>query len=363
MWSCRKPLAERRAGRMVRPTIAGFILVAFSSVLLSAQAMIASSGIESSQTVPTIRVTTQLVLLDALVESKKPGSFVGTLTKEDFQLSEDGVPQSISYFSHDELPLSIVFLFDLTDTVRPVLKPLARGARDILTHLKPLDETAIMVFDSHTELLQDFTTDRSLAAGAIDRASRMKTDEGTFIHEDMYEAAQQAMRSKIPGSRRVLIWLTDGTANLANSYTRSVIGKHAPVLLHTREDASDKLLRWGVVVAGLMDESPESNAAIFAGNSDPWSMLGGTYTGDVRRYAEMTGGPVLEAGSKDTAIRLAALIDQLRDRYTLGYKPAAAQPEGTFCRLKLQLQPEFFRERPGLKKKNMVVRTKRGYYR
>jgi VWFA-related protein len=319
--------------------------------------------VTASTTAPAIRVTTQLVLLDALVESKKPGSFIGTLTREDFQLLEDGVPQSITYFSHDELPLSIVFLFDLTDTVRPVLKPLARGAGEILGHLKPEDETAIMVFDSHTELLQDFTTDRSLAAAAIEKASHMKTDEGTFIDEDMYEAVQQATRSKILGSRRVLIWLTDGTANLANSYTRSVIGKHAPVLLHTREDATDKLLRHGVVVAGLMDESPETNAAIFAGNFDSFSLLGGTYIGDVRRYAELTGGPVVEAESKHTAIRLGTLIDQLRDRYTLGYKPAAVKPEGTFCKLQLQLQPKFFRDRPALKKRNLIVKTRRGYYR
>jgi hypothetical protein len=89
--------------------------------------------------------------------------------------------------------------------------------------------------------------------------------------------------------------------------------------------------------------------------------VGGTYTGDVRRYADITGGPVLDAGSKDTASRLAALIDQLRDRYTLGYKPATIRPEGTFCKLKLQLQPEVFRAR-GLKNRNVLVKTRRGYY-
>jgi len=46
----------------------------------------------------------------------------------DFRLYENGVLQRISYFSQDELPLSVVFLFDLTDSVRPVLKPLAEGA-------------------------------------------------------------------------------------------------------------------------------------------------------------------------------------------------------------------------------------------
>jgi VWFA-related protein len=335
-----------------------FVVVAIFPTIMHAQETVAVSD-----TAPAIRVTTQLVLLDALVESRKPGSSIGPLTREDFQLSEDGVPQSIRYFSHDELPLSVVFLFDLTDTVRPVLMPLARGAREILGHLKAQDETAIMVFDSHTELLQDFTTDRALAAAAMEKASRMRTDEGTFIHEDMYEAVQQAMKSRVAGSRRVLVWLTDGTANLENSYTRSVIGKHAPSLLHTREDATDKLLRRGIVVAALIDQSIETDRVIMAADADPLSLLGGTHVGDVHRYADVSGGPVLNAGSKDTAIRLAALIDQLRDRYTLGYKPATAKPEGTFCKLQLRLQPDFFRERPALKKKNVIVKTKSGYYR
>jgi len=85
---------------------------------------------------------------------------------------------------HDQLPLSVVFLFDLAETVRPTLKPLAQGAYEMLGHLKPQDEVSIMVFSSHTELLQGFTTDRALASAAIARASEMKSTEGTFIHED-----------------------------------------------------------------------------------------------------------------------------------------------------------------------------------
>jgi hypothetical protein len=54
------------------------------------------------------------------------------LEAKDFQVAEDGNPQRISCFSHDQLPLSVVFLFDLTDTVRPTLKPLTHGAYEML---------------------------------------------------------------------------------------------------------------------------------------------------------------------------------------------------------------------------------------
>src|SRR5712672_2211248 len=76
---------------------------------------------------PVIRVSVDLVVVDTQVAHKKTGRPIGGLKREDFEVFEDGVRQEIVAFSQDRLPLSIVFLFDLTDTVRPVLKPLASG--------------------------------------------------------------------------------------------------------------------------------------------------------------------------------------------------------------------------------------------
>ena len=312
---------------------------------------------------PVFRLSTNLVVLDALVETRKTEVAIGPLDKADFQLSEDGLLQTITYFSHDKLPLSVVFLFDLTDTVRPALKPLAEGAREVLGHLKPQDETAVMVFSSHTELLQPFTADRSLAAAAIEKASEMKSDDGTFIHESMYEAVDEAMKSTVPGTRRVLIWLTDGTANFENSFTQKTIGKQAPVSLHTKEEATDKLLRSGVVVSALIQRTASTDALMVAADANPFFLMFGGRTGDIRKYADETGGPVLNTTKQEVAARLAMLIDQIRDRYTLGYKPSVAKPAGTFCKIQLQLAPEVFAREAHLKKGNLVVRTRLGYYR
>jgi VWFA-related protein len=309
----------------------------------------------------TIHVSTQLVVLDALVENKKTGNLIGTLQANDFTLSEDGVPQHIIFFSHDQLPLSVVFLFDLTDSVRPALKPLAEGAREILGHLKPQDEVAVMVFSSHTELLQNFTTDRMLAADAIGKASTMKSGDGTFIHESMYEAVDQAMKSATPGSRRVMVWFTDGTANVENARSHKILGKQAPALLHTKEEATAKLLRSGVVVSELIERTTATDAVILAADVTPFAMIFGARTGDIRRYADLTGGPVLNTNKKEAAERLAELIDQLRGRYTLGYKPSTSKPEGTFCKLQLRLSLDGRKDYPD--EQGAVIRTKNGYYR
>lgn len=320
-----------------------------------------SSLPSSAETTSTIHVSSQFVILDALVENKKTGSLEGDLQRSDFRLSEDGVPQTITYFSQDRLPLSVVFLFDLTDTVRSALKPLAEGAREILGHLKPEDEVAIMVFSSHTELLQNFTTNRTLAADAIAKASAMESKDGTFIHESMYEAVQQAMQATTPRSRRVTIWLTDGTANFENSMTRKTIGKEAPAHLHTKEEATAELLHSGVVVSALIDRTAATDFTILAANANPLAMMFGGRTGDIRKYAELTGGPVLDTSKKEVAARLAELVDQIRLRYTIGYKPSTSKPEGTFCKLQLQLSPDALKTRPALRK--LTVHTRQGYYR
>jgi VWFA-related protein len=242
-------------------------------VLLSLFVAVVFGQNNTPEAPPLIRVSSQLVLIDALVENEKTGDPVGNLRKEDFQVLEDGQPQAISYFSHDQLPLSVVFLFDLTATVQPTLKPLAEGASQILKHLKPQDEVSIMVFSSHTELLQNFTTDRALASEAIEKASEMKTGEGTFIHEDMYEAVDQASKSSVPESRRVMVWLTDGTSNFENSVTQKTIGQQAPARLHTKEEATNKLLHSGVVVAALIDRSAKTVPSWRSRTSVPYRSL------------------------------------------------------------------------------------------
>jgi VWFA-related protein len=312
---------------------------------------------------PVIRVSSELVVLDVLVENKKTGSRVNNLGAKDFVVTEDGEPQPISYFSHDQLPLSVVFLFDLTETVQPILKPLSEGAFEILGHLKAQDQVAIMVFSSHTELLQDFTTDRQLAAAAVRKASDMRSGEGTFIHEDMYEAVEQALKSTPAETRRVLVWLTDGTANLQNSFTQKTIGKEAPVRLHTKEESTTRLLQSGVVVAALIDRSAATDAFIAAADVSPLLFMVGARTGDINRYADMTGGPVLKTSKKEVAVKLAELIDELRGRYTLGYVPVVSKASGTFCKLRVTLAPSVYQKAPGVRKGDFVVRSRSGYYR
>ncbi|HXH50059.1 MAG TPA: VWA domain-containing protein [Terriglobia bacterium] len=315
----------------------------------------------NGQKMPVFHVTSNLVLLDAIVKQRKTDRLITDLTKSDFHVEEDGVPQKISYFSQDKLPLSVVLLFDVTQTVQPELKELASSALEALKALRPGDEAAVMTFSSSTQLLLPFTTDHEAIAAAIRRAADERTSECTFIDEDVYEAAG-AFNAKEPDRRRVLVFFTDGTANHVNPRTR-YHSKHAPAYLHTGSEALQRLLRTGVTVSALIYRSKADTALIMALNANPLSVIYGARLGDVKRFAEKTGGPVVHGHGRAVGERMATLIEQIRSRYTLGYVPSNPRAAGTFCRVKVSLTQKAFETHPELRHGHYSIEARSGYFR
>src|SRR4029079_8594136 len=72
----------------------------------------ASSTEANIKVADTIKTDVDLVTIDALVLQKNTARVVGSLRREDFLLSEDGNKQTITHFSQDALPLSVLLLID-----------------------------------------------------------------------------------------------------------------------------------------------------------------------------------------------------------------------------------------------------------
>ncbi len=310
-----------------------------------------SGGAQEQPSAPddqVIRVNVELVQVDVQVLQKKTGRAVGSLSKEDFQLDEDGVQQQIAELSRNQLPLSVVLLFDLTASVQPVLKPLADGALAALQHLKPEDEVAVMVYAASAQLLQDFTTDREQAVAAIKKASEMESSEAAFFNEAVFEASEQLGKAKNPRSRRTIIWLTDNVPNIPSESE------------HSEKEAFREALETGTVISALLERSAFSDVAMVAFSKNPMfaAMRRHNPPGDVYKYAERTGGEVMKSSKEEVSAKLAQLIDEIRSRYTVGYYPSVKQAKGKFCEIKIQIRAET-QKREG----RMVVRTKQGYYR
>lgn len=315
---------------------------------------------------PVFRATSELVLLDVNVIHSETNTAAGELQARDFELSEDGVPQRILFFGRDQLPLSVVLLFDLTGSVHSVLHRLAAGALTTLDHLKPEDEVAVMAYAASARLVDGFTCDHARTAAAVARAATMKSGDAAFFNEAVYQAAAQLEKSANPTSRRVILWLTD---NLSDLPTSQNLRKHDRGLSgaspHSEEEAIRKLHESATVVMALLlrdrlfgwayRQQTIRERAEFA-REHPGSK---EYPpGDAYRYAELTGGFVGGLHGKGVEERLAEVIDSLRGRYTIGYRPTEDRPPGTFCRVKVALAPG-----APLRPQEWVVLARAGYYR
>jgi VWFA-related protein len=328
-------------------TIMQALVLLFAMFLQSALPGMAQE-LQSAPDDPVIRVNVELVQVDVQVLEKKTGRPVGSLSKEDFQLYDSGVQQRIVELSRDQLPLSVVLLFDLTDSVRPVLKPLAAGALEALKHLKPEDEVAVMVYAASAHLLQDFTTDRQPVVAAIEKAGEMESGEPAYFNEGVFQASAQLSKAKNPRSRRTIIWLTDNVPNIPSEK------------VHTEDDAFREVFETGTVISSLLERSAFPDFAIVTFSNNPMFAVSRSHhpPGDVYKYAERTGGEVMKSSKAEVSAKLAQLIDEIRTRYTLGYYPSVKQPKGKFCEVKLQIKAET-QKREG----QLLVRTKKGYYR
>ena len=305
---------------------------------------------------PVFRTTSELVLLDVQVINKKTATSTAAVRREDLQVFEDNQPQKIAFFSRDELPLSIVMMFDMTATSQVVLKGLASGARSALAHLKPSDEVAVMVYAAHGRIIDGFTTDRERTVAAIERAAGENQPGGAFFNEAVWEAAELLRNSAIPSGRRVVIWLTDNLPNVPMRRTDDSDGESRTV--HTEGEAIRSLHESGAVVAPLLLRSSLAIAwaapvlafeAPFRHSHPP---------GNAYKYAELTGGQAIGLQGKRVDERLGGLIDDLRSRYTIGYRPSNEKPAGTFCKVQVSLAPD-----SALRVGEWRVLARAGYYR
>lgn len=334
--------------------------IAFACWLLVGQGVAGTEDPSSNQE-NTFHANVRLVLVDVQVIDKKTHEVAGSLKQDDLRVYEDSVQQQISAFSQDKLPLSIVLLIDLTDSVRPVLQSLSKGALLALEHLRPQDQVAVLVYSASTYLVQGFTTDRSLAAAAIERAAQLRSPEAAFFNEGIYQSATYLSAVKNPDSRRVILWFTDNVPNVPSDEVKARMGKSlSGKELHTEKQALEQLFRTGTVVCTLLKRSMMSDLEEARYRTEVADRINRMRNppGDVYQYAKATGGVVVESSEKKSPAKLAELIDDLRLRYTLGYNPSVAKPQGTFCNIKVELAPEVKKLQ-----KNLVIEARQGYYR
>src|SRR2546425_1369787 len=194
---------------------------------------------QSSSDEQSLRLRTDLVLIDVSPVQKRTGRIVGGLKREDFTIFEDGVQQKVDYFSKDKLPVSIVLLVDRAGCVNPFNEQIRAATIKALNHLKLEDEVAIMTFSNKVKLVQPFTRDRKLVADQIMSVERQHQSEQHYFNAAIYEASEYMRKAANPAGRRAIIALTTLEASIDFSRV-------------SEQEALLSVLESGAVVSGVL---------------------------------------------------------------------------------------------------------------
>jgi len=269
----------------------------------------------------------RLVLLPTVVLSKK-GRPVRGLKVEDFQLYEDHVPHEIRYFGTEKQePVSIAFLLDLSGSMRQVgkLDEAKEAIRVFVDALESGDRFGLICFaDNQVSWVTDFTDDRErfLLRLGVQEAY------GQTALFDALAASPKLVDEEAKG-RKAIVLITDGhdNASTMNTFKSMQLARSVEVPIYTVafSTMADKLLPKGRVRPGM--------AAL-------------------QRFSLETGGRLfLVYDPDDLKETVLEIQEELRFQYVLGYHSLRKTWDGTFRRIKVELD-----------RKGLEARTRRGYY-
>ena len=273
-----------------------------------------------------IKTDVDLVTVDALVLQKNTARVVGNLKQENFIVSEDGNKQTLTHFSQDNLPLSVLLLIDRGSCLDPFGEEVRRAAKDALSRLKPSDEVAVMTYHDTAELQQGFTRDRRLLERAIDYVPPHDENASHCLNIAFDEAANYMMKAGNPTGRRVIIAIT--------GVTRFWTCRSGP----SQTTAIHSVFESGSVVCGIVPKTPAQAAE---NGMIRWATrfgrLGGVNYLDIQKLADETGGEVLRDKPEELDQTFNTLITHLRTRYSFSFVSTNKKRDGTVRKLKIDL--------------------------
>ena len=323
---------------MRRTTILLFFF--FTLLLLAA----ASAFGQSSSEQQTLKVRTELVNVGVLARQKKTGRIINDLSKDDFTILEDGIKQTISHFSQERLPLSIILLVDRAGCINAFNDQIREATIAAFAQLKAEDEVAIMTFSNKVDLAQPFTRDRQSIADSIMSVDRQHRTEQHYFNAGVHEAANYMSKAGNPIGRRAIIVLTSIEASVDFSQI-------------SEKEALEAVLESGAVVSGVLVKT--LGATFEQGiRGKPTSLLRhvGFPAGSLKMFVEETGGELIGAAPERMNETLVDLVDHLAQSYSLAYLPTNSARDGKRRRIKVELSPEV-EKREG----KTVLLTRRSY--
>jgi len=252
---------------------------------------------------------------------------INDLKQDDFKVSEDGVPQTIAAFEHQDLPVSMGILIDNSGSMRDKRLAVNEAALDLIRASNPDDEAFVVNFSDEAYIDQDFT---SSIAKLRDGLSHIDSRGGTALYDAVVASAdhleQDAKRPK-----QVLLIITDGEDNASSLDLEQTIHK----------------------VQDLQGPVVYSIGLLFGSDTDPREERRAKRA--LQLLSDETGGLAFFPKSLAQVDSIAAEVaEDIRSQYTIGYHSTKPLSEPGYRTIKVEAHAQGY--------KKLMVRTKSGYY-
>jgi VWFA-related protein len=264
------------------------------------------------------------VLLNCTVIDEK-GRTVMDLTRDDFRVFEDGVPQTVRSFLHQDLPVSLGVLVDNSGSMRDKRPTVNAAALDLIKASNPQDVAFVVNFSDRAYLDQAFTSDIHL----LGRGLAHYDARGTTALYDAVAASADELSHHAKHPKQALLVITDGADNASRlnleQAVRRVQNLGGPV----------------VYTIGLLFDADKVEAQR---THEALELL-----------SSETGGVAYFPHSLEDVDRIALEVAaDIRNQYTVGYQSTKATSKGGYRTVHVEAKA------PGHGK--LTVRTKRGYF-
>lgn len=271
----------------------------------------------------TISVNVDMVVLHASVRNRK-GILVSGLGRDDFQVYEDGVPQQIKYFSHEDIPVTVGLVVDSSGSMRPKRSEVIAAALAFARSSNREDQMFAVSFNENVTFGLPADTPFTDKGAQLEAAlSKIVADGRTALY-DAVAAALEHLKKGIR-DKKVLIVVSDGGDNSS---------QHSLAQVMTMAGQPDAI----IYTIGLFDENdPDQNPHV------------------LKQIAKATGGEAFLPGSvKDVVPICERIARDIRNQYTVVYVPTNPKRDGTYRLIQVKAGAQ--------DRQHLLVRTRAGYY-
>ncbi len=262
----------------------------------------------------------EVVLHATVIDDKK--RIITDLQRNAFTVFEDGKPQTITSFRHEDIPVAMGIVIDNSGSMREKRDRVNKAALNLVRASNSQDQVFIVNFNDEYYLDQDFTNDIGKLKQALEK---VEARGGTALYDALVASADHLKKNgKL--QKKVLFVITDGEDNASQETLEQAV-RNLQV-----EDGPT------VYAIGILGEERARRARRA-----------------LQTLAESTGGIAFLPKTADEVDQISKTVaHDIRNQYTIGYKPTTPKNVGGYRAVRVDARA------PGYHK--LFVRTRNGYY-